>query len=252
MLTVSLTVVAVFKLDHFVGLFNIVVLVVTLNMVLIFQRLTTFKPAQRQHEDTPKGEFKQFFIFGLQTFPAMAIRSFHLSLDLLLLGFLLSPTKLSEYAICITIGGLSSLPLFIYSIDKQVRFKDMSLRDGRSLIIKRVFGQFLPISIGWSFLIFSFAYFSNGDFIFSISTNAMIILILLMLANIVDGVVLFYSTLAISNGFNNQNTRIQASGFFVNIIAMVLLVPHFLGIGAAVASLVSYSYCLVQLHKRIY
>jgi O-antigen/teichoic acid export membrane protein len=213
--------------------------------------LITFKPAQRQHEETLVGEFKQFFIFGLQTFPALAIRSFHLNLDLLLLGFLLSPTKLSEYAICITIGGLSSLPLFIYSADKQVRFKNMSLRDGRSLIRKRVFGQFLPISIGWSVFIFLFAYFSNGDFIFSISTNAMVILILIMLANIVDGVVLFYSSLAISNGFNNQNTRIQAIGFFVNIFAMILLVPHFLGIGAAAASIVSYAYCLVLLHKRI-
>ena len=250
-LTFCLFFAAILNLDALSKLINVVVLIVSLNLIMIFWKFISFNPASMQHQELQKDEITEYFMFGLQTFPALAIRSFHLTLDLLLLGFILSPLKLSEYAICITIGSLSSLPIFIYATDKQVLFKKITLSEGRSLITSRVFRQFLPISICWSTLLFVIVYLNNGDFFFSISTNALLILAILMFANIVDGVVLIFSLLAISNGQHRLNTRIQINGFLINIVMMIVLVPNFLGMGAAVASLISYTFCLFQSYKKI-
>lgn len=257
-LSICLSLISMFSLHLFSKSFEIVLLIAILNAVVIisrFKELISYSVGEKnsslRQQVFTKSEILDFFEFGLKSFPAVAIRSFHLSLDLLLLGLLMNPRELSEYAICITVGGISSLPMFVVSTDKQVIFKKISLIDGRLLIYKRFFCQLLPISLFWSAIVFFVVLATNGDLFFSISRNAMLILIILIFANLIDGIVLIYSLLAISNGFNSESTRIQSAGFIINLVAMIILVPKFLGLGAAIASLLSYTFCAVLLHRRI-
>jgi O-antigen/teichoic acid export membrane protein len=188
----------------------------------------------------------EFINFGKNSYLIQIYRCLHLNLDFMILGFIITSASLAEYSIALSLALAPQIYIASKQISAQTNARDSifmaeAISKARSVVIRNVF-----ISI--SFLaceMLIIYYFHNFIFEEDI-TNILILLLILAPASTVDSSGALFGNLLIGFNKNKIYSKIQFHGFILNLLLILFGVGLFGVYGAAIASLISYSFVLLS------
>jgi O-antigen/teichoic acid export membrane protein len=185
-----------------------------------------------------------FVNFGKNSYLVQLYRSLHLNLDFMILGFVVSPTSVSEYAIALTLAMTPQLYLASKQVSAQSDARDASSREktrrkAQNTIIKNIYIS-VTLLLAETVLFLSFHRYVFKEDI----SHVLLLVAILAPAYMIDGCGAYVGNLLIGLGDNREYASIQLRGFILNLTLLSFGIGFLGMVGAAIASLISYSYLL--------
>jgi O-antigen/teichoic acid export membrane protein len=188
----------------------------------------------------------EFTNFAKNSYFIQLYRSLHLNLDFMILGFIVTSTSLAEYSIALTLAMTPQLYIASKQISAQTDARDstsimLSIANARDMITKNIYIStgFLALEILFLFLFHNFIFKED-------ITNVLVLTLILAPASLVDSSGALFGNLLIGFNQNKIYSKIQFQGFILNLLLIIIGVRFFGAYGAAIASLVSYSFILLS------
>jgi O-antigen/teichoic acid export membrane protein len=164
----------------------------------------------------------------------------------MILGFIVTSTSLAEYSIALTLAMTPQLYIASKQISAQTDARDstsimLSIANARNIITKNIYIStgFLALEILFLFLFHNFIFKED-------ITNVLVLTLILAPASLVDSSGALFGNLLIGFNQNKIYSKIQFQGFILNLLLIIIGVRFFGAYGAAIASLVSYSFILLS------
>lgn len=184
----------------------------------------------------------EFLYFGKNTYFVQLYRSLHLNLDFLILGFIVSPKSFTEYSLAVTLAMTPQIYLASKQVSAQTLARDTRSRDSIVLNVRSTIKTNIFVSIFFLFTeVVLFVLFHDYVFEESIN-NILLLLIILAPAYLIDVSSAYIGNLLIGLGQSEDYSALQLRGFVLNLMFLSIGIIFFGMIGAAIASLLSYSY----------
>ena len=221
----------------------VIFLSVSSSISLIVSLKRNNKVHEYENEVTPTLKFLKF---ALHSYPFQLYRGLHLNLDFMILGFILDGKDLAEYSLAITLAVTPQ----IYLVSQSVSIQSIARRDKKYLTLKKVARNIFVRNFCYSSLILFleiifFSLFHESFFKGNIST-IFTLLVILVPACLIDATNSFLGSAIIGLDKGKMLSKIQAKGFLLNALLLFIVIGKFGILGAASASLFSYSYVLVK------
>ena len=184
----------------------------------------------------------EFLYFGKNTYFVQLYRSLHLNLDFLILGFIVSPKSFTEYSLAVTLAMTPQIYLASKQVSAQTLARDTRSLDSIVLNVRSTIKKNIFVSI--SFLLIEVVLFVLfHEYVFEESiNNILLLLIILAPAYLIDVSSAYIGNLLIGLGQSVDYSALQLRGFVLNLIFLTIGIIFCGMIGAAIASLLSYSY----------
>jgi len=226
-------------------LWIIIIVYYSLITIALLKSVRNLRSQTRAYKQSSIDTF-EFTNFAKNSYFIQLYRSLHLNLDFMILGFIVTSTSLAEYSIALTLAMTPQLYIASKQISAQTDARDstsimLSIANARDVITKNIYisTSFLALEILFLFLFHNFIFKED-------ITNILILTLILAPASLVDSSGALFGNLLIGFNQNKIYSTIQFQGFILNLLLIIIGVRFFGAYGAAIASLVSYSFILLS------